>query len=185
MFGLDESHHPKVARLTLAGERFVKRALLNDRSRGSQLVVHGPTGIGKTTVARRVARYFRSRAIDAWLSRYWRGPSVPSVETVDWPTFTAKDREDHFEDTLFDIETASLVVLDDVGAEVDRFRSELSNERLRRVLELCRNKWLLVTTNVAGNQWDTRFDPRAASRLRAAHYLDLTGVPDYRPRLSA
>jgi hypothetical protein len=49
-------------------------------------------------------------------------------------------------------------------------------------MEICKTKWLLVTTNVPKAKFPTVFDGRVASRLEFAVVLDLAGALDYRAR---
>jgi len=77
-----------------------------------------------------------------------------------------------------------LLVLDDLGAETDRYRSGVPTARLQRVLELMEHRWLLITTNVPKDKWRERWDQRICSRLEASAYISLFHVPDYRPKLN-
>jgi DNA replication protein DnaC len=85
---------------------------------------------------------------------------------------------------LDDLGRCQLIVLDDLGAETDRFRSGTPAARLRRLLEQSQNKWLIATTNTPKAEWPNVFDNRVASRLSAARVITTTGIPDYRPNLS-
>lgn len=178
---MDESHHPKVVRLAQAAEWFIKHASFNDGSKGKQLVVCGSPGTGKSHVAKRVVAFFQSYSIDLWYDRKWDHPT--KAVFVDWARLCERDREEAFEEAQRDISEADVVVLDDVGSESDRFKSQQSVSRLRRVLGTCEHKWLMVNANFSKAEWPKKFDARVADRLEAMHYLDITGVPSYRPKL--
>jgi hypothetical protein len=102
---------------------------------------------------------------------------------IDWARLCERDREEAFEEAQREISEADVVVLDDVGSESDKFKSQQSVSRLRRVLGTCEHKWLMVSANFSKSEWPHKFDARVADRLEAMHYLDLSGVPSYRPKL--
>lgn len=181
MLGLDETHPPG-RRIALTCESWIKAAARNKRDRGTWLVVSGPTGIGKSHALRRCRRFLANHAIDLYSEGLW--PSVPAVVFGVWSRVCELPR-DEWEDWLYDLRRAAVVILDDVGSEVDRFRSGEPAERLRVTLEECGAKWLAISTNAAPDVWETNFDARVVSRLNRAVCLDLTGSKDYRPRLKS
>lgn len=168
--------------LARACERFCGRMLREMRDKGTWMVVGGQTGCGKSHVAKAVAHYWDTHKIDAW-HRGWLGTSshLPNAEFVLW-TLALNAEEREWKDWLQGIKEARLVVLDDLGAESDRFRSGKNTERLLSVLNSIERKWVLITTNVQGNQWVKVWDQRVADRLKGAVYLDLFKVPSYRGR---
>ena len=178
---LDESHHPLIVRLGQAAEWLIKHASFNDKSKGRQLVVCGSPGTGKSHVAKRVVAFFQSYSIDLWYDGKWAHP--PKAVFVDWARLCERDREEAFDEAQREISEADVVALDDVGSESDKFKSQQSVSRLRRVLGTCEHKWLMVNANFNKSEWPKKFDARVADRLEAMHYLDMTGVPSYRPKL--
>lgn len=94
-----------------------------------------------------------------------------------------RDREEHFDDAQSEIQSADIVLLDDVGSESDKFKSQSNVSRLRRVLATCEHKWTMVNANFQRELWPSKFDVRVADRLGSMAYLDLTGVPSYRTKL--
>lgn len=183
-FKLDETHHPKVQKLATWGEWFLRYAANNNRTKGAWLAIGGPPGVGKTHVAQKVYAWLACYAIDLWQSGKWH--KVPRVAKWDWPRIVEDDSGEIWEEALNGINgmvASDIVVLDDVGAEVDRFKSEMNKGRLRSAMNACEGKWLLMNTNIEKADWETQFGVRGADRLRAAHYLDMTGVPSYRPKL--
>lgn len=178
---IDETHHEKTETLARWGEWFMRRASLNDRSKGHQLAVCGSPGTGKSHVGKRVVAFVESYSIDLWREKHW--PSPPKALLVDWARLCERDKPEAFDDALYDIASADVVVLDDVGSESDRFKSQQNVSRLRRALETCEHKWLMVNANFRKQEWTEKLDARVADRMEAMHYLDMTGVPSYRPKL--
>lgn len=180
IFGMDETHH-EVARLTLTLEGFLRRALHNDRSNGTQLLICGNPGTGKTTACRRLANQFQAWSIDAMCEGYWNGSRVPGVEVRDWSQLC---EHPGFDELLNDLSRAALVVIDDLGAETDRFKAGTMTEKLRRTLEAIDKRWVLITTNLTQEAIAERYDARIASRLSSYRRAKLFDAPDYRPKLA-
>jgi hypothetical protein len=179
VLALDESETPG-RRIALHAEAWIKAAGRNKRDRGTWLVLSGPTGIGKSHALRRCRRFLANHAIDFWSEGLW--PSVPQIVFAVWSRVCELPK-DEWDDWLYDLRRAAVVILDDVGSEVDRFRSGEPAERLRVTLEECGAKWLAISTNAGPENWETVFDARVCSRLNRAACLDLTGAKDYRPSL--
>ena len=101
---------------------------------------------------------------------------------LDWPKIaSAKDWvfEDVCENELWD---ARFVIIDDIGAESDRYKSGEPATRLLRVLNRLEKKWLFVTTNVAPSMWRETFDQRIADRLLGGAYVSMFEVPSWRTK---
>jgi DNA replication protein DnaC len=169
-------------------EAFTRHSLRNTARRVRWLVVGGETGSGKTHAAKRIVRRFRDCRIWAWEAGYWGG-SIPNAAFWRWQKL-AELEEDEWKEVLEEItggnqlRGADLLVIDDLGAETDKYRSGVPVARLQTVLEVMEFRWLVVTTNVTRAQWEKRWDKRISSRLQAAAYVNLFNVPDYRPKLS-
>jgi len=170
---------PSARKLARFVEAFVKAAARNKRDNGTWLVISGPTGVGKSHVTRKANRFLANHAVDLWAEGLW--PAPPSAIGYTWSRVVELPK-DEWDDWLYDLRRAAFVTLDDIGSEVDRFRSGEPMERLRVTLEACERKWLLLTTNATPAQWSTAFDARVRSRLERAATLDLTGCADYRPK---
>lgn len=177
VLGLDETDTPG-RRIAIHCEAWIKAVGRNKRDRGTWLVISGPTGIGKSHALRRCRRFLGNHAVDFWAEGLWQ--SVPPVLFAAWSRVVELPK-DEWDDWLYDLRRAAAVLLDDLGSEVDRFRSGEPAERLRVVLEECGAKWLAISTNVSPANWGAAFDGRAISRLNRAACLDLTGAKDYRP----
>jgi len=178
---LDGTHHPLVSRLMAWGGWFFIKSFHNNRKSGCWLVVSGPVGTGKSTVSRRLARVLSCMAVDASLGGW--GGTVPSVWRGAWASISSHDKNAEFEDAIADLKTAHIVFLDDVGAEVDRFKQGETTSRLCRVLDICQGKWLFITTNLDKPMIAAKYDHRVLDRMNMAHWCDLAGMPSYRPKI--
>ena len=181
--GLDETWHPKIQILGESCERFVRSCLRDYRERGTWYVVAGNTGCGKSHVADRIRRYYDTRRISAW-ALGWIGAAtnIPGAAWVHWPT-ACELRDDAFAEWFEEASGARLDIIDDFGAESERFKNGANDSRLLRLLEICdprRGRWLFATTNVPPSEWATRYDQRIADRLRGANRLTLFEVPSFR-----
>jgi DNA replication protein DnaC len=174
---LDETHHPKIAQLAISTVRFLFACLLDIRESGTWFVVEGNTGSGKSHVAKRIRKFYDGSKIE-----FWDGKSRDHIANAlwgYWPEVAGWD-DDDFNDFVAEIGPAKLVILDDIGAEEEKYRSGAPAARLARVLERCDSRWVFATTNVPSRQWKDRWDQRVSDRLLAAKRLSLFEVPSYR-----
>jgi DNA replication protein DnaC len=181
VFGIDEDHHPKVAAMALSAEKFTRACLRDLRDNGTRFVIAGQTGVGKTHIAERITRYIATRQIDAWAWGWWTGSHIPAPSFIRWPD-AVRAKDESWETIVGETQAARFIVLDDLGAENDRYRNDEGTSRLHTLFETLRPawKWLLVTTNVPVAQWKSRWDQRISDRLMACARIDLTSVPSYR-----
>lgn len=181
--GMDEGHHPKARSLALNAEWFAKAYLENDRTNGDSLCIAGNTGCGKTHAARRIWQYVHARQIAAWAAGKF-GP----VDHIGAPAFMRWDKVAEVTDAEWveiiasEVKPSRLVILDDIGADTDRFKSGVPARRLKEVLDAAEGKWLLVTTNIARPDFKNHFGQRVADRLTRCRYLGLFEVPSYRAK---
>jgi len=184
---LDISHHRLVGRLSEWAGYFVRRTIQNERSGGTWLILEGPTGTGKTHTGKFCARVFNDWVWDCILSGAgkWNGARKPSAVVLNWSRFClASERESGAQWRLEEVLEHDVIVLDDVGAEADRFRSGSSKAQLRDFLEACSTKWLLISTNIPKSKWLDAFGARVQDRLMVAKRFDTSGIPSYRPKLN-
>lgn len=134
------------------------------------LVLCGTNGVGKTMLLRGAWRYLRAVRVSAWEKGFW--PMPPSVRFALWDRYANLDRSKEEEDLcLRDLEEAEILLLDDVGAEADRFRSGLALSNLTTLLSAREGKWTALTTNYLPESWigtdekPGRFGRRAGDRL--------------------
>jgi DNA replication protein DnaC len=173
---LDENV-PGAKRLAMFTERWIKAAALNKRDRGTWMVLAGPPGVGKTHALKAARRFLENHAIDLWHECLWSNP--PSVLWATWSRVVALER-DEWDDWLYDLRRASVIILDDVGSEVDKYKTGEPAERLRVALDIAEHRWMLISTNLMPGQWSTAFDRRVHSRLQPAVILEMIGSTDFR-----
>lgn len=176
---LDEST-PEALKLARYVEAFIRSAALNRRAKGTWMVITGPTGIGKTHALRHAKTFLSTHAVDFWSNNLW--PSIPSTLFGTWSRIVAFERAD-WDNWVYDLRSAQMVFLDDVGSETDKFKTGEPAERFRIVLEICEKRFLLVSMNVSPTLWASAWDARVNSRLQRAVCLDLTNAPDFRTNI--
>lgn len=175
--GLNEDHHPKVKHLAISCDLFLMSALLEIREKGTWLVIEGNTGCGKSHCAKRLRTFYNGSKIE-----FWQGGGrehIPNALWGYWPEVVGWD-DDDFDDFVSEACGAKLVILDDIGAEEEKYKSGAPAARLARVLERCDGRWLFATTNVPSANWRDRWDQRVSDRLLAGGRVTLFDVPSYR-----
>jgi chromosomal replication initiation ATPase DnaA len=179
VFAMDETFGNAARSIARFSEGWLKAACSNDpKVKSRWLVLAGSPGCGKTHALQAAYRFLRAHAIDCW-PRWYTTP--PSVTKFTWSRVVGLE-PGAWEDIEAEANRATMVLIDDLGSEVDRYKTGEPTERLRRIMEICKGKWLLVTTNVPKAKFSTVFDGRVASRLELAVVLDLAGALDYRAR---
>lgn len=179
MFRLDPTH-PGATELIQAGAWFLTNLFKNDGAAGKRLAISGSTGAGKSHLAHRIrslAGAFGPDLIVAHGLTHW------STLWIDWAEVADANNEEHYKNRVDEMKNASLVVFDDIGAETDRYKSGVPSARLRTLLEDCKNKWTVITTNLSQKDTIALYDGRVADRLRAFHWVELGEVPSYRAKL--
>ena len=175
--GLDE-HHAEVLEMSMAAEQFVKRCLTDD-GQPRLLVLSGKNGVGKTTVAQRIIEAVGLIGISAWSSGRCRKP--PMSRSYHWQRLASVKPGDRQGETLWtECVELDMALLDDIGAEVDQFKSGLAAENLRLMLEERKAKWTVVTTNIMPRDWSKAWDQRVEDRLhRNSIIVELKTAPSY------
>lgn len=161
---LNEAAHPEVESLALAAEQFAMRLFENDRSGPRLLVLGGRNGTGKTHVARALHRYFSALALEAMTRGHWPCHEVPHSAFCEWAEL-AECEPGKSVPAWDSAIAADLLVLDDVGADVDRFKSGLPVANLARMLNARERRWTIITLNHPPGAWVDRFDKRVSDRL--------------------
>lgn len=178
---LDESH-PEVREMCEKTQRWAAGCLRNDRT-GRLLVLAGRTGVGKTAVAKRAIAAISRIAPQAWamgLSGH-RGACVRAT-WFSWSDLAGLAPWQRNDSTEWpEVIGTTAVMLDDVGAETDQYRSGAPAANLGRILDARAGLWTIVTTNISPDHWAKQWDSRVESRLyeHAVHVVMKT-APDWR-----
>lgn len=162
-------------------EQYAKQVAKNNRTKPTLLVIaSSEPGNGKTHSAQAVVTYFENVAIDCHMRGWWpqHRDAVPTGLFIQWPELFKLHNKPVWDEIL----AADLLALDDIGAEVDQFRSGAPTEALRQALEKREGMFTIVTTNILPKQWASRWDARVEDRLlRRADRIVLT-TPSYARR---
>lgn len=143
------------------------------------LTVTGDTGTGKTRSMRMISSLLRQVGVIGWAEcGTWHRP--PSITFVEWSRIAVEDR---FDSDLFFQEATEcdILFLDDIGSEVDRFKTSEPRERLRQLLGAREKKFSMITTNTKQSEWASKWDIRVEDRLLRGNAIiaDLWGLPRF------
>jgi hypothetical protein len=136
------------------------------------LTIAGPVRTGKTRAARKIC----------WLADHfdWSKSGWSHRPRIHWEEFagiaTIEIRE--FERWMYGHKLCpvDMLFLEDVGAEIDRYRSDEPTERLRQILNLFEDRWVFITTNISPQLWEDRWDQRVAARMIEGHVISHLNV---------
>ncbi len=173
---------PKIAHMAEMTEWWCRSAGNNVPEQRRMLVISGPTGTGKSHVARAARNYLEQGQFRFFERPAARWSSPPCTYFADWSKTVGAKTDEEFEYRLDGLTESKFAIFDDVGAEVDKYKSGEPTERLRRTLELCdrQRKWVLITTNIPDDGFEARYDERVADRIRAAWFVNTSGVKSWR-----
>lgn len=175
-----EAHDSRVQEIADAVERLAVRWFQNGTREDCRLVIIGNPGVGKTHAASALRDWAGHAAMRAFEQGHWSGP--PPVEFSRWPDVCARIEAAAatFLELRQELTEPALLVLDDIGAETDRFRSGTATSLLAAVLDARLKRFSLITTNVSPDQWAGRWDARVADRLlRNSVIINLGDCPSY------
>jgi DNA replication protein DnaC len=142
-----------------------------------RFILIGDSGSGKSHSALATKKYL----FDA-LTWAWRADlidTVKGVEMIEAPELVDMDDEEfgYWTDGL---QHTRVLFLEDIGTEIDQYRSGLPRKRLYQILELFADRWLFVTTNIFEETWREKWDARVDDRLhRNSEIVTLRDVPSY------
>jgi len=165
---------PGVQQMATAAQSYAVRFAAKGPKR--LLVVSGATGAGKTHLARSLYHWAQSVAITLWTEGKWQAP--PIADFIEWSNLVKLDARE-WRDFLFDTDRTNLLVVDDIGSEVDQYKSGEPIERLRLLLSRREDKWTVVTTNVSPLVWQKTWDARVADRLMRNSQIIVTSAESY------
>jgi chromosomal replication initiation ATPase DnaA len=160
-----ETTHPDIQSLADLAESFAG-GWFRRTTRHQWRVIVGDVGCGKTHVSKCLKRWADAVAFAAWESS-WRGSSLPSVLFEDWMRVASPEvcDDSQFSEWIRDVDSASMVIVDDIGTESDQYRTGIPAQRLCHLLNRCEHKWLWLNTNVSPSAWSTKWDSRVEDRL--------------------
>jgi DNA replication protein DnaC len=134
----------------------------------------GSVGNGKTRLAKGIFKTASVHASEA-MEHWGKGPQSTFCR---WSELLDA-RGEVFEAACED----DLTVIDDIGAEVDKFKNGQNIEKLCALLEHRANKFTVITTNISPHLWSQKWDERVESRLNHnSIVMELSG-PDLRKTL--
>lgn len=144
------------------------------------LVIVGDYGVGKTEIAEHLKRWSKAVRSTIWGMGWTTPPRIEFVEFGKVAFLETAEFRNWLEGHNTPGHETDLMFLEDIGAEVDKFRSGEPTERLREIFNDMKNRFMVVTTNVPSAQWETRWDGRIMDRLmRHSEIIEMTGVPSY------
>jgi DNA replication protein DnaC len=164
-----EAWHPDVQPMADAFGSIAVRWFSNNVKAGPiTLVVVGGTGCGKTLAMERTHAWAVTVAAEAWRAGGW-GQRLPVARYLPWlPLYTDMSNDDGREakeSAMRAITGADFLLIDDIGTEIDRFKSGAPVAVLTEILDATKDKFRIITTNVPMAEWPRKWDKRVEDRL--------------------
>ena len=176
-----EPYDPEVTRMGRVAGGWATGALVNRVNHPKILLLASSPGCGKTMLARSAFRFWRACGVSSWSQGHWGPDRAPNAHWCEWSTIAESPLGDR-PGTWTDAEQSDFLIIDDVGSEVDRFRSGLPTENLRLILERRhrRRGFTLISTNLLRSEWLARWDARVTDRLfRNAYTFQCSSMLSY------
>jgi DNA replication protein DnaC len=118
-------------------------------------------------------------AVDAFEKGGWGSRILPSVVFVRWPVVCDGFREGRF-GIVDDMKTAGLLIIDDLGAESDQYKSKVHVDQLCQVMSRREFAFSIISTNIDPDKWVEMFDVRVHDRFNRNSVLpNLDGIPSF------
>lgn len=152
---------PAVQVMADAVQKWARNVYQNDKTH-RLCVLTGCWGCGKTVAARGALNFVRDAYMDVY-GRTWGHPITPTF--VSFPEYCPKAVADKADEWREDILASHVIVLDDVGAEDDRFKSGTPARVLGDLLSDLERKFVLITTNTEPRFWREKWGGRVEDRL--------------------
>lgn len=171
--------HLSVQTAATATERFCAD-WLKHQTPGRKLILFGSSGCGKTAIVLRVMNWARQNARNAVNTKQWN--KWPMCKFIRWQSIIDDLESGDSIATIVDpLAEESMLGIDDIGAESDRFKGGKPADALAYLLSLCqRRTWLIISTNEAPETWAERWDTRVEDRLlRDAEIIDMRNSPSW------
>lgn len=145
------------------------------------LILVGHVGCGKTVLGERLIEWARAVAVTSYDRAYW--PSPPAVGFLRWQDIAdqLETGKQSMEETVAQAAAETLLVIDDIGADSDRFKSGKSTDALAYLLTRRQGRgFTVLTTNIAQEAWASRWDARVEDRLlRNSTVIDMSECPSW------
>ena len=171
--------HPTIQEAADATKSFGLSWFRHERAR--RLVLSGRSGCGKTELAKSLFAWARALSFMSWEKGHYRQP--PSVGFILWQEVCDRleDPRASMTELLADAVNESLLIVDDIGAESDRFKSGKSTDALCYLMTRRQDKgFTFLTTNVPPDGWQTKWDERVRDRLlRDSTVVDMGECPSW------
>lgn len=145
------------------------------------ITLTGDTGVGKTFIARKMYRWALKAGCWGYQNEFWKH-DIPGAWMVYWPDVMAKRSDGAaWDDLLTDLTEHSLLILDDVGRESDRYKSGENIQAFLSILSARINRWTVITTNKRPERFASDWDPAVEDRLYryGGQVADLFGVDSF------
>lgn len=126
------------------------------------LTLLGPSGVGKTMLARKITSFFHAR-LDGFRDEAKAGNWLRHGGMKAWGAVINDAMEGDYSG-LRNLKEDWFVCLDDIGAEYDRHK-DLSVAKLYDVLSARTNRFTVITANLTQDDVNRKMDARIASRL--------------------
>lgn len=147
-------------------------------------VVSGTVGTAKTRCARALHAYCGTAGAEAYYRGHWKGDSFPRSIFIEWLTVAEPDKcdEREFDWIVRDAERASMVIIDDIGTETDRYKTGIPTQRLCHILNRIEKKFCYITTNKKPTVWAEIWDLRVEDRLLNSNLIEVN-APSFRSEI--
>lgn len=160
-------------------EKWCRNFAANGRT-GRVIILAGPYGCGKTKCLNAASTYVRDVRMAIW-PEPWGHPA--QFMKVNWSDFSNEATEGKNREIVEDLLACDVVLLDDIGAEEDRFKSGSDTRLLGDVLGKVHDqrKFAFITTNFGPGGWRDRWDGRVQDRLLRmdSTIVDMTEAKSY------
>lgn len=170
-----ERNHPQIDELADAVQ-FWCFDIVRNRKNMPLLLITGDNSTAKTHCLKRAFKYIRAVSMFGYECGRW--PRPIDVQSFNWSHLT-KTKDDL---VLMSAAESDVLLLDDVGAEPDQYRSGEPIERLRNLLGERESRFTMITTNIPPAMWTARWDARVNDRLLRNSRIIALNMESYQTR---